>query len=125
MGRHEREETIMSDERPNPLGDAAGKVGSVVAGLIGVIGAAVQLGYLSSEQGNALVQAGQSLPNVVLYVGAGITLVTGIVGGVLSAFRTAAHAKDHVTPLSSPRDANGTPLVPLSDGAGPSNWASE
>lgn len=102
----------MADDRPNPLKDAAGKVGSVVAGLIGIIGAAVQLGYLSSEQGTAIVNAGQALPDVVLYVGAGITLVTGIVGGVLGAFRTAAHAKDHVTPLSSPRDADGNALVP-------------
>lgn len=103
----------MADERPNPLKEAASRVGSVVAGLVGLVGSVVQLGYLSSEQGAALINAGAQLPNVVLFVGAGITLVTGIVSGVLGAFRTAAVGKDHVTPLSSPRDNDGNKLVPV------------
>jgi hypothetical protein len=99
----------------NPLREVAVKVGGVVAGLVGVVGAAVQLGFLSSEQSDAVIAAGQQLPNVVLYVGAGITLVTGIVSGIWGAFHTAKAGENHVTPVVSPRDNEGNQLGPVAD----------
>lgn len=104
----------MSDDvSRNPLREVATKVGGVVTILISLVGTVVQFGYLSSAQAEALTTAGSALPDVILYVGGGITLVTGLVGGVLAAFRTAVAGEKVVTPLVDPRDQAGNALLAL------------
>jgi len=101
----------MSD-RPNPLGRVAATVGTTFAGLAGLIGAVVELHVLTQAQADALNYAGHELPTAVLVVGGLVTLVTGAVSGLAGAFGTAKFGKDHVTPISSPRNNDGVPLVP-------------
>jgi len=111
----------MSDNRPNPLAKAATVVGAVVAGLAGLIGAAVQIGIVSPAQADAMSTAGAQLPTLLTSAGGVVTLATGIVAGLLGAFGTAALGKKDVTPVSSPaiEDPNNPgaliPLVPKYD----------
>ncbi|HEY9415057.1 MAG TPA: hypothetical protein VIQ30_09890 [Pseudonocardia sp.] len=109
----------MSDSRPAPLKQIASTVGAAWAAVSGIVSALVMFGVLSSVQGDAIRAAGEAAPATISAVGAAITGVVTIVGGLLAAFRTASHGADHVTPVSSPRDNAGNVLVALGRATGP------
>lgn len=97
--------------RPNPLAEAASKVGTAWAAAAGLVGALVAYGALNATQASAITAAGEALSPTVTAVGVIIAGVTPLVSGVLASFRTAAAAREHVTPMVDPRDDAGRPLV--------------
>lgn len=97
--------------RPNPLAEAAAKVGTAWAAAAGVVGALVAYGALTTAQGAALTAAGEALSPTVTALGVVVAGVTPLVGGIVAAFRTAAAGREHVTPMADPRDDAGRPLV--------------
>lgn len=101
-----------SNDRPNPLGEAASRTGAAWAAASGLVGALVTFGVLSAAQANAVTAAGDALPTTITAIGTLIAGVMPIVAGLISAFRTAAVARNHVTPIRDPRDDQGNPLSP-------------
>jgi len=106
-----------SSERPNPLADAASKVGVAVAAASGVVSALVAFGLLTSIQGEAVQTFGNAAPDTITALGTVIAGIFPLISAVIASFRTAAAARDHVTPSLDPRglDAAGNlvPLVPV------------
>ena len=87
-------------DRPEPVLDAA-KVASAVSGAVGALGAALVLvGWATAEQ----VQSW-----VIVTGGAVSALATlvAVVAPIVAAYR----ARGLVTPLESPRNSDGTPLM--------------
>ncbi|MCS7484645.1 hypothetical protein ACFFQW_45230 [Umezawaea endophytica] len=85
-----QEETPMTDPRPRPLRTAASWIGGTLALVSGLVGA----GVLTDTQGSATA----AVINAVL-------VLLGTFGVVI--------ATEHkVTPVSDPRDTDGTPLIP-------------
>jgi hypothetical protein len=101
----------MSD-RPNPLAKVASTVGTAWAVVSGFVSALVTFGVLSQAQDAAITAAGAQLPGYLVGLGTAIAGISGVASGLISAFRTAAHGKDEVTPVASPRDNAGNVLVP-------------
>ena len=102
----------MSSDRPNPLGKIASTVGVAWAGAAGIITSLVAFGVLSSAQAGAIQAAGSAAPDTITALGTVIAGVMTLVGAVIASFRTAAHGKDEVTPVVSPRDNDGNVLTP-------------
>lgn len=113
----------MADERPNPLGDAASKAGTAWSGVAGLLGALVTFGTLTSAQGDAIGAAGNALSPTIIALGTVLAGVIPLIGGIVASFRTAAAARDHVTPVSDPMVAVGGTLVPLTPDVGPATVA--
>lgn len=88
--------------RPRPVRAAAFDASKVVAGLTAIASAAVMVGLLSSIQANAITVA----------LG-GVVVVIGAVGPIVAAFRVSTTSEPLVTPVASPQDNAGNPLVPL------------
>ena len=106
----------MSDPRPNPLSEAASKVGVAWSAAAGVVSALVSFGALTAAQGDAVTAAGQAAEGTVTAVGTVLAGVLPLIAGIVSAFRTTSAAREHVTPVVDPRDNAGralTPDVPL------------
>lgn len=101
----------LPSNRPNPLGEAASKVGTAWSAGAGVVSALVAFGVLSVAQGDAIAVAGEAAPGTITALGTVIAGVLPIVSGIVSSFRTASAARDHVTPSRDPRDHDGTQLV--------------
>lgn len=99
-------------DRPNPLKDAASKVGTAWSAASGVVSALVAYGVLNVAQGDAVTAAGESAQSTVTALGTVLAGVLPLITGLITAFRTSAAAKDHVTPVSDPRDNAGQPLTP-------------
>lgn len=93
----------MASDRPNPLGHVASTVGAAWAAVSGIVSALTMFGILTIAQGDAIRVAGEAAPSTIAALGAAITGVVTIVGGLISAFRTVAHGKEHVTPIADPR----------------------
>lgn len=93
----------MSDNRPNPLQEIASKVGVAWSVASGVISALVAFGVLSAATANTVTAAGDALPGTIVALGTVIAGIAPIIGGIVAAFRTVAHGRDHVTPISDPR----------------------
>lgn len=111
----------MADNRPNPLGEVASKVGVAWSAAGGLISALVTFGALTAAQGDAVTAAGMAAEGTVTALGTVLAGVLPLIAGVVSAFRTSAAAKDHVTPVRDPRNDAGQPLVPAripGDGVG-------
>lgn len=102
----------ISSDRPNPLGNVASHVGTAWAAASGLVGALLAFGVLTVAQANAITAAGDALPTTITAVGTVLAGILPLVSGVISAFRTASAARDHVTPVTDPRAVDGTPLVP-------------
>lgn len=102
----------VSSNRPNPLGEAASKVGVAWSAASGVIGALVTFGVLTAVQGDAITAAGQAAEGTVTATGTVLAGVLPLIAGVVSAFRTTAAARPHVTPMEDPRTNDGRPLTP-------------
>jgi hypothetical protein len=106
-------------DRPNPLKNAASKVGTAWAAASGVVSALVTFGVLSAAQGEAITLAGAEAQNTVTADGTVVAGVLPLITGVVASFRTVAAAKDDVTPVASPRDNLGNVLTPDVPVAGP------
>lgn len=98
--------------RPNPLGEAASKVGTAWSAAAGVVGALIAFGSLTVAQGSAITAAGEALSPTVTAVGVIVAGVTPLISGIVASFRTASAAREHVTPVADPRDDAGNPLTP-------------
>ncbi|CAL9607984.1 hypothetical protein SUDANB95_05531 [Actinosynnema sp. ALI-1.44] len=98
-------EWLANRPRPRPILDAFKSVGSAVALLGSVVTALVGWGVLSAAQGDAVAGLLGAIPGVV-------TLVTAL----LAAFGVVRKSEGQVTPLSDPRDNDGTELVPIPGG---------
>ena len=105
-------------DRPNPLKDVAAKVGMAVASLMGIVGALVQFGVWTAAQGQAVTDLGNALPGAIEAVGVVVGGLVPLASAVWAAFHVAARGKDQVTPVASPRDNDGNPLVPVVPTAG-------
>lgn len=116
MSPTRREEPPMSDispvPRPNPLGQAASKIGVAWAAASGVVGALVTFGVLTAAQGDAVTAAGQAAESTTTALGTVIGGVIPLIGAIVTAFRTTAGAKDQVTPIADPRNNAGVALTP-------------
>jgi hypothetical protein len=99
-------------ERPNPLGEAASKVGTAWSAAAGVVSALVTFGALTVAQGNAIAQAGEASPGVVTAIGTVLAGALPLISGIIASFRTASAGKELVTPVVDPRDNQGNPLTP-------------
>lgn len=108
----------MADERPNPLKEVANKVGVAWATAASVVGMLVTFGVFTAAQGNAVSAVGDAIPGTIEALGIIAGGLVPLVGGVVAAFRTVAAGRDHVTPVSSPRDNDGNVLVPLASVSG-------
>lgn len=105
----------MSD-RPNPLTKVAASVGLIVPTVLSLAGAAVTLGYLSSEKAAAITTAAAALPDAIIQAGAVAALLIGLVSGAAGAFTTAKVGAGKVTPIESPAiedPSNPGKLVPM------------
>lgn len=105
------ERNPMSDDRPNPLSEAASKVGVAWSAAGGIVSALVSFGLLTSVQGDAVTAAGAAAEGTVTAVGTVLAGVLPLIAGVVASFRTASAGREHVTPVASPRDHEGRPLV--------------
>lgn len=95
----------MSDQ-PNvstsePIYKAAATVGTVIATVLGVLGGAVTLGVVSSDQAAAITQVGQQVTASLPQLAAAVTVVVGVVSGVGASVLTAWSARKQVRPLDS------------------------
>lgn len=108
----------MSD-RPNPLGKVAASVGVAWSAAGAVLSALAAWGVLSVATAHSAQVIGDALPDTIVALGTLIAAATPLITGILAAFRTVAHGKDYVTPLSSPRDTDGNALVPVGPAQGP------
>lgn len=113
----------MADTTRNPLADVASKVGTGWSALSGVIGALVTYGVLSGAQGEALTAAGAEAQNTVTAFGTVLGGLLPLIAGVISAFGTAKVGEGHVTPVASPRNNAGVPLVPAVAAEAPTRLA--
>lgn len=107
----------MSDNRPNPLQEVASKVGAAWAAVSAVVGALVTFGVFTVAQGEVINATGTAIPQAIEAVGVVVGGLIPLIGSIVAAFHTAFAGKDHVTPVSSPRDNAGNDLVPASGGA--------
>lgn len=102
-----------SVDRPNPLKDAASKVGVAAGAAAAVIGALVSYGVLSVSQGDALTAAAASAQSTTTALGTVVGGIIPLVGAVVAAFTSTSAAKQHVTPVESPRNNDGHVLAPV------------
>lgn len=92
--------------RPQPVVEAAQKLGALVAAAFVAVGV---VWFLILNGINA-----ENLSTVGVAIGAAVTAVVAL-ASYLGALWQARKASGLVTPLESPRDAEGRPLVPLND----------
>lgn len=91
--------------RPRPLMEKVRSVGGALAALTGLVAWGTSFGFLTEEQGGATAALLALVPGVI-----------GAIGTVLTAFGVVKSGEKLVTPLSSPQDNRGVPLVPGSSG---------
>ncbi|MDL5159389.1 hypothetical protein [Actinomycetospora termitidis] len=109
----------MSDvSRPKPITDAVKVVGSGISGVLGVVQTLVVLGVLNSQQAEAINELGYAtsgaLPVLADATSTIVAVVAGLITigtGVAASFGVAKTAEPKVTPLESPRNADGVPLI--------------
>lgn len=97
---------VTETPRPTPLRGIAVHWAQVMGALNGLVTSGAAVGLLSTDQVSALEVA---LSAVLGVTAAGIT--------VLGTFRVAIEGQDVVTPLSDPRDYDGTELIPRGIGS--------
>lgn len=102
---------MAENARPNPLGDAAAKVGTAWSAAAGVVSGLLAFGVLSTAQAGAIQAAGEAAPGTIVALGTIVAAVMPLISGIIASFRTTAAAKPLVTPVSSPRNNQGQPLT--------------
>lgn len=103
---------MTSDNRPNPLGEIAAKIGPAWGALSGVLVALVPLGIMSQTQVDAIDAAGDSAVDAVGIIAPIVGGVVALVLAAVQSFVQAKASKGRVTPVESPRDNAGNVLVP-------------
>lgn len=98
--------------RPNPLREAASKVGTAWSAAAGVVSALVAFGALTAAQGTAITAVGEAAPTTIVALGTVIAGITPLISGVIASFRTASAGREQVTPVVDPRDDAGRALTP-------------
>lgn len=84
-----------------PIYKAAATIGTAIATLLGVVGGAVQLGIVSSDQADAINQVGAQVTTALPELAGAVTLIVGVVSGIGASVLTAWHARKKVVPLGS------------------------
>lgn len=105
------EETPPMD-RPNPLKDAASKVGTAWGAVSGLVSALVAFGALTAAQGDAITALGETAPSTITAIGTVIAGVLPVLSALIASFGTASAAKKNVTPVEAPMDNYGNKLTP-------------
>lgn len=90
-----------TESTSEPIYAAAAKVGTAVATLLGVLGGAVQLGIVSSDQAATINQIGAQVTTALPELAGAVTVIVGIVSGVGASVLTAWHARKKVIPADS------------------------
>lgn len=90
-----------NESTSEPIYKAAKSVGAGVTALLGLLGGAVALGLLSTEQADAVTAAGNQLISNLPALAAAITTVVGLVSGIVASLATAWHARKQVVPVDS------------------------
>lgn len=104
-------------DRPNPIADALGKVAPILSGVVALVAGLGSAGVFSQAQVTAtqayaaeLVTVADPSGPLAVTVGAVIGLVSGAATW-FGTMRAGRGATDHTTPVTSPRDVDGAPLV--------------
>lgn len=84
-----------------PIYKAAGQIGAIVATLLGVVGGAVQLGIVSSEQADTIGTIGAQVTSALPELAGAVTLIVGVVSGVGASVLTAWQARKNTIPADS------------------------
>ncbi len=84
-----------------PVYAAAAKVGLAVTTVLSVVGGALALGVISSEQATAITEFGNYIVTNLPAVAAALVVIVGAVSGAVSSFATAWHARKSVVPTNS------------------------
>lgn len=106
-----------TESTPEPIKAAAATIGTVVASVVGLLGAAVSLGVISTQQADSLTAAGDELTSALPALAAAITVIIGVVSGVAASLATAWKARKDVVPTNSDVFA----VVPADPAVGPPN----
>ena len=96
-----------------PIYKAAATVGTVVAGALGLVGTAAQLGILSASEAGALNDAGAQITSALPELAGAITLIVGVISGIGASLLTAWQARKSVVP----RDSDAFTVVPIAAAA--------
>lgn len=104
-----------TESTTEPVYAAAAKVGTIIATLLGVVGGAVQLGVVSSDQADAINAIGVQVTSALPELAGAITLIVGVVSGVGASVLTAWHARKKVVPVDSDTFA----VTPVDPATGP------
>lgn len=90
-----------TESTSEPIYAAAVKVGTAIATLLGVLGGAVQLGIVSSDQADTITQIGTQVSSALPELAGAVTVIVGIVSGVGASVLTAWHARKKTVPVDS------------------------
>lgn len=99
---------INLDDRPRPLRDLAARWSKTMTVIIGVVASLSAAGIFSADQATGAANALTAL-DVVFAAILGLITAAGTAAG---AWRVAQDGEPQVTPLTSPMDNDGRPLVP-------------
>lgn len=84
-----------------PIRVAAATVGTAITAVISILGAAVGLGLLSSDQADALTALGNQVITALPELSALVIAITGLVSGLGASFATAWAARKKTVPVDS------------------------
>lgn len=90
-----------TESTSEPIYAAAAKIGTIVATVLGLVGGAVQLGLVSSDQAAAISQIGAQVTSALPELAGAVTLIVGVVSGIIASVATAWHARKQVVPIDS------------------------
>jgi hypothetical protein len=90
-----------TESTQEPIYKAATTVGTAIATGLGVLGGAVQLGVISSDQADTITQIGNQVTTQLPALAGAVTVIVGIVSGVGASVLTAWHARKKVVPVNS------------------------
>lgn len=84
-----------------PIYKAAGTIGAAVAAVIGILGYGVTVGVLTPEQADALTASGNELVAALPQLAGAVSLVIGLVSGLIASFATAWQGRKSTVPTDS------------------------
>lgn len=84
-----------------PIYKAAATIGTVVTGAVALIGTALQLGIISTEQADAYTDTAAAVTGALPELASSVTLIVGLLAGIGGSFATAWHARKRTVPVDS------------------------